>query len=64
VELRCDAKILHGIVDEEDGTIEFVCRSRNCGWQPGGGVVVLHKFDVNTGALVKTTRLTEPELRR
>lgn len=57
MELRCDSRILHGIV--EDDTIEFVCRSQRCGREPG--VVVLHKFDLGTGLLLKTTKLREPK---
>lgn len=55
MELRCESK-LHGITTD-DGFVEVKCNSRFCG--AGPGVVVLHKFDLHTGA-VKTTRYREP----
>ena len=51
MELRCEHK-LHGVV--HDGLLEVKCKSALCGSQPG--VVVIHKFDPITGALVDTKR--------
>lgn len=51
MELRCD-NILHGVLN--DGLLEVKCRSRFCG--AGPGVVVIHKFDPETGELVRTNR--------
>ena len=58
-ELRCKGNILHGLVVSQyaDGVIEFRCRSRFCGKAPG--VVVLHRFDLNTGD-VETRRYSDP----
>jgi hypothetical protein len=55
LELRC-GPVLHGIV-LPDGKLEVKCRSRFCGHEPG--VVVLHQFDVHTGA-VTTKRYRDP----
>lgn len=54
-ELRCDSK-LHAILDEE--FVEIKCGSRFCGAQPG--VVILHRFDLRTGDLIKTLKFREP----
>lgn len=43
---RCANGITFGLL-RHDGSIEFRCRSRRCGHQPG--VVVLHRFDPKTG---------------
>lgn len=50
VELRC-GKRLHGILTS-DGVLEVSCRSALCGHRDG--VVVIHRFDVNTGDLIDT----------
>lgn len=61
MELRCDNGILHGImVTEGYGIIEVPCRSRWCG--KVAGVVVLHRFNINTGELVETLRFSEPKV--
>jgi hypothetical protein len=61
MELRCDSRILHGImVTEGSGVLEIPCRSRWCGKRPG--VVVLHRFNVCSGELIETLRFSEPEL--
>ena len=59
MELRCDSSILHGIM-VGDGIIELPCRSRWCGKRPG--VVVLHRFNINTGELLETLRFSEPKV--
>jgi hypothetical protein len=60
MELRCDSRILHGIMVAPD-VIEMPCRSRWCGKLPG--VVVLHRFNIKTGELIETLRFSEPELK-
>jgi hypothetical protein len=57
IELRCDSKILHGILEEE--FVEVACKSGRCGKR--SGVVVLHKFNTKTGQLVSTRLFKEPE---
>lgn len=42
----------------EPGVVEFKCRSSHCG--AGRGVVVIHRFDTNTGELLSTKRFKEP----
>lgn len=46
VAFRCENGIVFGLI-RHDGSVEFRCRSRRCGHQPG--VVVLHRFDPKTG---------------
>lgn len=61
MELRCDSHILHGImVTQGSGVLEIPCRSRWCGKRPG--VVVLHRFNINTGKLLETLRFSEPKV--
>lgn len=57
IELRC-AGTMHGKLDIRDGKLEVKCGRRGCG--AGGGVVVLHTFDVTTGNLVGTQRYADP----
>jgi len=57
MELRCNSRILHGIV--VNGTVEFSCKSKRCGKEPG--VVVIHSFNTKTGELVSTKLYREPE---
>lgn len=57
MDLRCDNRILHGVINE-DGEIEVRCRSGKCGHR--SGVIVIHKFNVVTGELVKTSVFAEP----
>jgi|GEM_PF-3398392 len=54
-ELRCRTK-LHGVLT--DGVLEVKCASRFCGHGPG--VVVLHRFDADTGELVNTVQFKDP----
>jgi hypothetical protein len=57
-ELRCKGNKLHGlVVTPATGVIEFRCSSRFCGKEPG--VVVLHRFDLETGEL-ETRRYSDP----
>lgn len=60
VELRC-GKRLHGILTD-DGVLEVSCRSALCGHRDG--VVVIHKFDMKTGALLGTVSYKDPTARR
>lgn len=55
MELRCAAK-LHGILEGE--FVEIKCGSKFCGAKPG--VVVLHRFNLHTGALVETRKYQDP----
>ena len=52
--LRC-RHTMHGIL--VDGLVEVKCRHPKCG---GPGVIVLHRFNPQTGKLVKTLRFREP----
>lgn len=56
MDLRCDNKILHGIL--EGGSLEVKCRSSRCGARKG--VVVIHCFDVESGALLETKVFKDP----
>lgn len=60
VELRC-GKRLHGILTD-GGVIEVSCRSALCGHVDG--VVVIHKFDASTGALLGTEQYRDPTVAR
>ena len=61
MELRCGSGILHGImVSAGTGILEVPCRSRWCGKR--AGVVVLHRFQLDTGELVGTLRFSEPSV--
>lgn len=56
MELRCSSK-KHGELTDE-GLFEVKCSSRFCG--AGPGVVVLHRFNPQTGLIVKTLRFRDP----
>lgn len=56
VDLSCESK-KHAVL-VAPGIIEVKCSSRFCGAK--SGVVVLHRFDTTTGALVGTTRYKTP----
>lgn len=56
-ELRCGSRILHG--KHEDGILEVTCRSRWCGKRPG--VVIVHRFDLQTNELIETRQFKEPK---
>lgn len=59
MDLRCENGIKFAVL--EDGVLEFKCRSRRCGSQPG--VVVLHRFSAFTGEDLGTRRFREPGAR-
>lgn len=52
IELRCGRR-LHGILTD-DGVLEVSCRSNLCGHRDG--IVVIHRFDANTGEFLNTKR--------
>jgi hypothetical protein len=54
--IRCEGRI-HGEITDE-GVIEVKCRSERCGAR--AGVVVLHRFDQETGELIETKRFSDP----
>jgi len=58
IDLRCDSK-KHALLLVDDHTVEIKCNSRFCGHRRG--TVVLHRFDLASGQLVKTLRFAEPE---
>ena len=62
MELRCDTgKVLFGNVSEgATGTIDVSCRGKWCGKAPG--VVVVHRFDLATGEVIKTEKFSEPNI--
>jgi hypothetical protein len=60
IELRC-GKRLHGVLTD-DGVLEVSCRSALCGHRDG--VVVIHKFDVTSGALLDTEFYKDPSNRK
>jgi hypothetical protein len=61
VELRC-GKRLHGVLTD-DGVLEVSCRSALCGHTDG--VLVIHRFDAETGALLDTSMYKDAqELRK
>lgn len=55
-ELRCTNGILHGKL--VDGELEVTCRSNRCGYMRG--VVILHRFSMESGDLLRTLRFQEP----
>jgi len=52
MEIRCDSRRLFAKI--EDGVLEVTCRSNRCGYE--AGVVVLHRFAMDTGELIDTRR--------
>jgi hypothetical protein len=63
-ELRCQGNILFGLVvqGEATGTLEVKCHSRYCG--KSSTVVVLHRFDLSTGACQTRAYRQPPERRQ
>lgn len=55
MDMRCKAK-LHGRITDT-GLFEVACGSAFCGKKPG--VVVLHRFNVQTGELVETLKFKD-----
>lgn len=56
MELRCPA-VKHAELTET-GLVEVSCRSRWCGKKPG--IVILHRFNAETGELVETLKFKAP----
>lgn len=56
MDLRCGSNKLHAVID--DDIVEVRCQSRWCGHK--SGVVVIHRFNKNTGELVQTLRFSDP----
>lgn len=57
MELRCDSYKLHAVV-LDNGLIEIQCRDRRCGYS--AGIVILHRFNTETGELVNTLKFNDP----
>lgn len=57
-DIRCASGILFGKLDADTRVLETKCKSGRCG--AGPGVVVLHRFSVETGKLLKTQRFKDP----
>lgn len=57
-DLRCDSK-KHGVLILDKQLIETKCDSRFCGAQRG--VIVLHRFSIESGELLETIRYKNPE---
>lgn len=55
--MRCASGILHGVV--EGDVIEVSCKSNLCGKRKG--VLVLHRFNTQTGELISTSIFKQPE---
>lgn len=55
-ELRCDQGKLFGILVED--VLEVRCQSRFCGHEPG--LVVIHRFSLQTGEMLGTRRYRNP----
>ncbi len=59
IELRCPGRMAARLVDFQGRkALEVKCNSRIC--RAGPGVVVLHRFDPDTGDLLDTRRYREP----
>ncbi len=60
MDLRCPSR-KHAVVitpSANDAVVEVACPSRWCGKTEG--VVVLHQFNIKTGALVGTSKFRQP----
>lgn len=57
MELRCDHRI-QGVFDSDELSFEVKCTNSRCGAR--SGTVVLHKFSLLTGKLVKTQVFKDP----
>lgn len=55
-ELRCNQGKLFGILVED--ALEVRCQSRFCGHEPG--LVVIHRFSLETGEMLGTRRYRNP----
>jgi len=56
VDLHCGNKLHARLL--ENGLVEVACQSRMCGKKPG--MVIRHRFLLETGELVETLRFKEP----
>lgn len=56
-ELRCNNR-MHGVI-LEDGILEVKCGNNLCGAR--SGVIVLHRFDLNSGELIDTKKFSDPK---
>lgn len=56
MDIRCDGNKLHAQI--VDGFLEVRCRSQFCGYK--SGVIIIHRFDLVSGKLVKTDPYSEP----
>lgn len=56
MDFRCPSS-LHARLTEQ-GFVEVACKSRWCGKKPG--IVVLHRFNAETGELVETLQFKAP----
>lgn len=60
IELRCSGTMHGRLVDATH--LEVKCKRRGCGYR--AGVVVLHVFNLETGALESTQRFADPKEER
>lgn len=58
IELRCENKKHAVMLTDGSGTLEVACNSTFCGARKG--IVVLHRFDLETGSLAGTQRFKTP----
>lgn len=59
MDLRCPNGKLHGkIIDKATGELDVACDNRLCGKR--AGVVVIHRFDLSTGKVIKTKQYQDP----
>jgi hypothetical protein len=58
MDLRCISK-KHGVLLIDEHVVEIKCNSRFCG--AAQGVVVLHRFDLQTGECIGTRRFQYPK---
>lgn len=61
IHLACDSRRLNVTVDPKEQWIEVRCRDRYCG--AGKGSVVIHRFKLQSGELMYTSRFKEPARR-
>lgn len=54
-ELRCESSLQAVVID---GELEIKCRNSRCGAR--SGIVVLHRFSLDTGAMLRTYKFTDP----
>lgn len=58
VDLNCQNRQRHAVLYPEAGVVEMKCNRSYCGARKG--VVVLHRWNTNTGELTETLRFAEP----